>query len=115
MVDVRRVKVATPIIESYDFFQRREMSVMKIRAPQSDVAQTGRAKLAHIICVAGHLKTAGVLRLWPHADVMKCVVAEKAAGVTDIAPTCIKNSLAASFRGTERGDLLSIQIPRSSI
>src|ERR1041384_441399 len=115
MIDIRRVKVTTAIIESDDLFQRGEMSVMKIWAAQPDVAQTGRAKLAHVVRVAGHLEAARIFGLWPHTDVMKCVVAEKAAGVTDVASTRIKNSLAASFRGAKRGDLLRVQIPWSSI
>src|SRR2546430_13339056 len=42
VIDIRRIKVATAIIESDDLFERGEMSVMKIRAAQSDVAQTRR-------------------------------------------------------------------------
>jgi hypothetical protein len=62
--------------------------------------------LANVVGITGHLKAAGVFGLRAHADIMKCVVAEKAAGMTDIATAVIENALAALFGSTEWNDLL---------
>ena len=109
------IEIAATIVESHDFFECGETSVMKVRTAQADVTQAGSAELTNVVGITGHLKAAGVFGLRANSDVMKCVVAEKAAGVADIAAPVIENALAALFGSAERGDLLDRQIERCPI
>ena len=85
MIDVGRIEVSAAIVKVHNLFESSKVSVMKVRATQSYVAQTGRAKLSDVVWVAGNLKAAGVFELWANADVMKLIVAEKSSSMTDIA------------------------------
>src|SRR5437879_5348356 len=105
MIDVRRIEISAAIVEIYHIFKRGKVPVVKVRTTQSDVAQTGCAKLADIVVVAGDLKAARVFKLRAHADVVKLIVGEQSSGVTDIASRLIKDALSARLRGTQRIDL----------
>ena len=115
MIDVGRIEIAAAIIEGHDFFECLKMAVMKIWTPQANVAQAGRAKLADVVRVPGHLEAAGVFSLRTHADVVKRIVAKQITGVTDIATPCVKDALTACFGSPEGRDLLHTQIKRRPI
>ena len=85
MIDVRCIEITAAIVKVHNLFESCEVSVMKVRATQSYIAQAGRAKLSDVVRVAGDLEAARVFELWANADVMKLIVAEKSSGMTDIA------------------------------
>jgi hypothetical protein len=97
VINVRRIEIAAAIVERHDVFQCGETSVMKVRTAQADVTQAGSTKLTKVVGITGYLKAAGIFGLRANADVMKCAVAEKAAGMADIATASVKNALAALF------------------
>ena len=85
MIDVGRVEVSAAIVKVHNLFKSSEVSIMKVRAAQPDVPQTGRAKLADVVRVARDLEASGVFKLRANADVVKLIVAEESSGMTDIA------------------------------
>ena len=115
MIDVRGIEIAAAIVESHDVLERGQAPVMKVWSTQTHVAQAGSAKLTNVVGITGHLKAAGVFGLRAHSDVVKGIVAEKAAGMADVAASGIKDSLAAILSRAEWGDLLDRQIERCPI
>src|SRR5438128_12166535 len=105
MIDVGRVEVSAAIVKVHNLFKSSEVSIMKVRAAQPDVPQTGSAELADVVRVAGDLEASGVFELRAHADVVKLIVAEKTSGMTDIASRLIEDALPASLRRTQGIDL----------
>src|SRR5438552_958982 len=51
MIDVGRVEVSAAIVKVHNLFKSSEVSIMKVRAAQPDVPQTGSEELADVVRV----------------------------------------------------------------